>query len=160
MTNIIKIKETIRIGIDQIDEIGESHMDKITEVDQGMNKAIGIPLDEEFRGNMRTYYYQNFRRQNNRGGYRGSYRNENYERGRGTLRERQYQGSIRRNNRSNSNRSRSGSKPSTNRDRIRCHMHRECNYFTKDCLKTKIEKETDQIQQMLNLDEEKKSLKH
>ena len=39
------------------------------------------------------YQNQNFRRQNNRGGYRGNYRNENYERGRSRSRERQYQGS-------------------------------------------------------------------
>ena len=38
---------TIRIGIDQIVDIGELHMDKITEVVQGMNKAIGMTLEEE-----------------------------------------------------------------------------------------------------------------
>ena len=36
-----------------------------------------------FRGNARTYQNQNFRRQNNRGGYTENCRNENYERGRG-----------------------------------------------------------------------------
>ena len=46
------------------------------------------------------YQNQNFRRQNNRGGYRGNYRNENYERGRTRSRERQYQCSIKKNNRS------------------------------------------------------------
>ena len=54
---------------------------QITDVGQGMNKAIGTTLEEEtFRGNVRTCQNQNFRRQNNRGGYRGNYRNENYER--------------------------------------------------------------------------------
>ena len=47
MTNIITIKETIRIDKDQIEEIGEFSMDKITEADQGMNKAIGMTLEEE-----------------------------------------------------------------------------------------------------------------
>ena len=41
-----------------------------------------------FRGNLRTCQNQNFRRQNNKGGYRGNYRNENYERGRSESRER------------------------------------------------------------------------
>ena len=47
MTNVITIKEIIRIGIDQIVEIGEFSMDKITEIDQGMNKAIGTILEKE-----------------------------------------------------------------------------------------------------------------
>ena len=44
---------TVRIDIDQIVEIGESNlevefsMDKITEVDQGMDKVIGMTLEEE-----------------------------------------------------------------------------------------------------------------
>ena len=37
----------IRVGIDHIVEIGEIRMDKITEVDQGMNKTIGMTLEEE-----------------------------------------------------------------------------------------------------------------
>ena len=53
MTNVMMIKEIIRIGKDQVGEIGEFHlvvefsMDKITEVYQGMNKAIGVTLEEE-----------------------------------------------------------------------------------------------------------------
>ena len=39
-------------------------------------------------------------------------------------RERQYQGNIRRNDRSSSSRSWSGSRASTNRDRLRCYMQR------------------------------------
>ena len=48
---------------------------------------------------------------------------------------------------------------SNNRDRIRCHKCREYDHFAKDCPTTKTEKETDQIQQMFNLDEEETSLK-
>ena len=47
MTNEIMIKEIIRIGIDQVVETEEFHMDKIIEVDRGMNKAIGMTLEEE-----------------------------------------------------------------------------------------------------------------
>ena len=64
------------------------------------------------------YQNPNFRKQNNRGGDRENYRNENYESGRSRSEERQYQGSTRRNDKSNSSRSRSGSRVSTNRDRV------------------------------------------
>ena len=53
MTNIITIREMIKIGIDQVVGIEEFHlvveviMDKITKVDQGMNKIIGVTLEEE-----------------------------------------------------------------------------------------------------------------
>ena len=56
-------------------------------------------------------------------------------------------------------RSRSGSRASTNRDRIRCYMCREYEYFTKDCLTSREEKEIEQLQQMLNLEDEQTSLK-
>ena len=143
MTNIITIKEIIRIGTDQVVEIGEFHLvvefsvGKNIEIDQDMNKAIGTTFIEKIRGNVRMYQNQSFRRQNNRSGYRRNYRNENYERVRSKSRERQYQGNIRRNDRSSSRRSRSGSRLSTNRDRIRCYMCREYDHFTKDCLKPK-----------------------
>ena len=154
----------MKIGIDQVVEIEEFHLvvefsvDKTTETDQGMNKAIERNLEEETL-EVRMYQNQNFRRQNNRGGYRGNYRNENYERGRRRSRERQYQGNIRRDDRSSNSRSRLGSEASTNRDRIRCYMCREYDHFTKDCQTTKVEKEADQIQQMFNLDEEQTWLK-
>ena len=48
---------------------------------------------------------------------------------------------------------------STNRDRIRCYKSREYNHFTKDCPTTREERETEQIQQMFNLDEEQTSFK-
>ena len=47
------------------------------------------------RGNFRGM--QNYRGQNLRGGYRGSFRNDNFGRGRSRSRERQYSGSLRRN---------------------------------------------------------------
>ena len=50
------------------------------------------------------------------------------------LRERTYSDNFRRNDRSSSNgRSRSGSRVSTNRDRIGCYNCREYDNFTKDC---------------------------
>ena len=73
---------------------------------------------------------------------------------------RQYKENTRRNDRNSSSRYRSGSRASTNRDRIRCYKCRECDCFTKDCLTSKLEKETEQVQQMYNMDEEQTSLKY
>ena len=42
---------------------------------------------------------------------------------------------------------------------IRCYKCREYDHFPKDCLTWKLEKETEQVQQMYNMDEEKASLK-
>ena len=106
------------------------------------------------------YQNQNFRRQNNTVGLQITIVMKNYERGRSRSRERQYQGNLRRDNRSSSSRLRLESRVSTNRDRIRCYKCRECDHFANDCSTTKIEKETDQIEQIFNLDEEQTSLKH
>ena len=130
-------------------------MDKIREIDQGMDKTGNL------RGSARAYQNQNYRGQNNRGGYRGNYRNENYERGRSRYKERSYSGNFRKNDRSSSNsRSRSGSRVSTNRDRIRCYKCREYDHFTKDCPTiAREERKTQKMQQMFNLDEEQTTFK-
>ena len=46
-----------------------------------------------------------------------------------------------------------------NRDRIRCDKCREYDHFTKDCPTSREEKEVEQLQQMLNLEDEQTSLK-
>ena len=48
---------------------------------------------------------------------------------------------------------------STNRDRIRCYRCREYEHFAKDCPTSKEDREIEQIQQILNLDDEQTSLK-
>ena len=52
------------------------------------------------------------------------------------------------------------SRASTNRDRIRCYICREYGHghFTKDYTNSKVEKESEQIQQMYNMDEGQKAL--
>ena len=57
-----------------------------------------------------------------------------------------------------SSRSRSGSRVSTNRDRIRCYKCRECDHFARDCPTSGEEREIEQLQQMLNLKENQTSL--
>ena len=84
-------------------------------------------------------------------------RNGNYERGRNRSRDRQYLDN-RGKKRSNS-RSRSGSRASMNRGRIRCCECREYDHFVKDCPTSKLEKESEQIQPMYNMDEEQTALK-
>ena len=75
----------------------------------------------------------NYRSQNFKGGYIGNYRNDNFGIGRSRSRERQFSGSVRRNDRSSSIRSRSGLRARTNRDRIRHFECREYDHFAKDC---------------------------
>ena len=55
--------------------------------------------------------------------------------------------------------SRLDSRASTNRDRIRCYKCREYYHFTEDCPTSKVEKKSEQIQQMYGMDEEKNTLK-
>ena len=50
--------------------------------------------------------------------------------------------------------SRSGSRVTTKRDRIRCFECREYNHFTRDCPTRQASREAEPIQQMLNMDED------
>ena len=51
-------------------------------------------------------------------------------------------------------RSRSGSRASINRDRIRCFECREYDHFARECLTRQVSRETEQIQQMFNMDKD------
>ena len=106
----------------------------------GQNHRERSQYAKNDRGNFRGS--QIYKGQNFRGGYRGSLRNSTFDRGRRRLRERQFLGNFRRNDTSSS-RSRSGSRASTNKDRIRCLKCREYEHFAKDCPNMS-ETETDQ----------------
>ena len=162
-TVTIKIREIIKIDIDQIAEIGEYHsvvgysMDRITETDQCIIKNYrGDYRRGNFRANLQSY--QDYRGHNYRGGYRRNYGNDNYERGSRKSSDRHYSDNTRRNDRSSS-RSTSGSRASTNRDRIRCYKYREYDHFAKDWPTLRVEKESEQMQQMYNKDNEQTILK-
>ena len=58
---------------------------------------------------------------------------------------------------SSNSRSRSGSRASTNRDRIRCYNCREYDHFARDCLTSREERDLEQLQQMLNLEAEEQT---
>ena len=76
-----------------------------------------------------------------------------FDRNRSRTFERQDRG--RRNYRSmNNSRSRSGSRASMNRDRIRCLECREYDHFARECPKRQESRETKQIQQMFNMDKD------
>ena len=51
-------------------------------------------------------------------------------------------------------RSRSGSRLSMNRDRIRCFECREYDHFARECPTRQESRETEQIQQMFNMDKD------
>ena len=74
--------------------------------------------------------------------YRRNFRNDNYERGRIRYRDKQYSHNTGRNDRSNST-SKSVSRASTNRGQI----------------KVEVEEESEQIQQIYNMDKEETTLK-
>ena len=103
-----------------------------------------------FRGNTRGYG-----RQNNRGNY-GNERYNDYNRDRNRSRERTFTRNYSSNrDRSSSNsRLRSGSRANTNRDRIRCYKCREYDHFVRDCPNSREERDLEQLQQMLNMEEQ------
>ena len=109
-----------------------------------------------FQDNSRGYS-----RQNSRGEYRNnSYRNNGYNIGRDRSKERSFSGNYggNRTRSTNNSRLRSGSRASTSRDRITCYNGREYDQFVKDCPTSKEERDIDQLQQMLNLEEEQTHL--
>ena len=157
---VIIIKVIIRRDLDQIVKIGELHSICRGQCGQnyrGRSKYINTFRNDFRRDNFRVT--QNYRGQNYRGGYRGNYSNDNFRRGRGRSRERQYLGNFRRNNRNNSSRSRSGLRARSKRDRIRCFKSREYDHFAKHCLNSQTEKESEQIPQIYNLNEDQTALK-
>ena len=81
------------------------------------------------------------------------YGNHN-DRNRNRSRERTFVGNNRRDRNSSNDRSRSGSRASTNRDRIRCYMCREYDHFAKDCPNSREERDLEQLQHMLNMEEQ------
>ena len=103
-----------------------------------------------FRGTARGYG-----RQNNRENYRNErYSSNNSDRSRSRERTLTWNYGISRDRSSSNNRSRSGSRASTNRDRIRCYACREYDHFARDCPTSREERNLEQLQHMLNMEEQ------
>ena len=98
-----------------------------------------------FRGN---------RRQSSREDYRSERYGNNNNRDRNRSRQRTFTGNYRRDRSSSNDRSRSGSRASTNRDRIRCYTCREYDHFARNCPNSREERDLEQLQHMLNMEEQ------
>ena len=105
-------------------------------------------LGNRFRGHFRRDHRQNSRERYR--SERNSSGNRSRDRNRST--ERTFTGNNRRNR--SSDRSRSGSRTSTNRDRIRCYVCREYDHFATDCPNSREERDLEQLQHMLNMEEQ------
>ena len=119
------------------------------------NKGYGANNNtrQSYQGNRFRGNFGGSNRQNSREEYRSErYGNSNRDRNR--PRGRTFTGHYRRDRNSSNDRSRSGSRASTNRDRIRCHACREYDHFARDCPNSREERDLEQLQHMLNMEEQ------
>ena len=87
-------------------------------------------------------------------GYRNERCGNNNNRDGNRSRERTFAGNYRRDRSSSNDRSRSGSRASTNRDRIMCYACREYDHFAGNCPNSRGERDLEQLQHMLNMEEQ------
>ena len=108
---------------------------------------------QNYWGNRSRGNFRGNSRQNSREGYRNERYGNNNNRDRDRSRERTFVGIYRRDRSSSNDRSRSGSRASMNRERIRCCMCREYDHFVRNCPKSREERDLEQLQHMLNMEE-------
>ena len=119
------------------------------------NKGYGVNNNtrQSYRGNRFRGNFRGNNRQNSREEYRSErYGNSNRDRNRS--RGRAFTGNYRKDRSSSNDMSRSGSRASTNRDRIRCYTCREYDHFVRDCPNSREERDLEQLQHMLNKEEQ------
>ena len=97
-------------------------------------------IRQNYRGNRFTGNFRGYGRQNSRENYRNE-RYGNSNRYRNMSRERVLRRCYGRDTSSSNDRSRSGSRASTNRDRIRCYACREYDHFARDCPNSREERD-------------------
>ena len=120
------------------------------------NRGYGADSDtgQNYQGSRSRGNFGRNSRQSSREGYRNDrYSNKN-NRERNRSRGRTFVGNYRRGRSSSNDRSRSGSRASTNRDRIRCYTCRECDHFARNCPNSREERDLEQLQHMLNMEEQ------
>ena len=138
------------------DRIGSTTKGDISlgQKDRNRNYGSGRDTRQNYRGNRS----RGSLRGNNRQDSREKYRSERYinhsDRNRNRSRERTSVGNYRRDRSSSNDRSRSGSRASTNSDRIRCYLCREYDHFARDCPSSREERNLEQLQHMLNVEKQ------
>ena len=110
---------------------------------------------QNYRGNRFRGTARGYSRQDDRGNYKNE-RCSNYNRDRSRLRERNFTGNYKnsRDRSSSNSRLRLGFRASMNSDRIRCYACREYDHFMRDCPNSREERNLEQLQQMLNMEEQ------
>ena len=136
------------------DELGDK-IDKLTVVmsklaakDSHKRRSFKPPIHKS-RGQNTSYGQGGYRARSNdrnRGYCASNNTRQNYQGNR-------FRGTYRRDRSSSNDRSRSGSRASTNRDRIRCYACRVYDHFARDCPKSREERDLEQLQHMLNMEE-------
>ena len=110
---------------------------------------------QNYRGNRFRGNFRGYGRQNNRENYRNErYGNNNKDRNRSRERTITRSYGNGRDRSSSNDRSKSGSRASTNRDRVRCYACREYDHFVRDCPNSREEQDLEQLQHMLNMEEQ------
>ena len=122
--------------------------------DRNRGYGTGSNTRQNYQGYRSRRNFRGNSRQNNKEGYRNVRYGNNYHRDRNRSRERILVGNYRRDRSSGSDRSRSGSRTSMNRDRIRCYACREYDHFVRDCSNSREERDLEQLQYMLNMEEQ------
>ena len=120
------------------------------------NRSYGTGRDtrQNYQGNGSRGNFRGNNRQDSRERYRKERYGNHSNRNRNRSRERTFVGNYRRDRSSSNDRSRSGSRASTNRDKIRCYMCREYDNFAIDCPNSRKERDLEQLQHMLNMEEQ------
>ena len=111
-------------------------------------------IQENYQGNRSRGSFMGNNRQDSRERYRNERYSNHSNRNKNRSRERAFAGNYRRDRSSSNDRSRSGSRTSTNRDRIRCYVCREYDHFARDCPSSRKERDLEQLQHMLNMEEQ------
>ena len=122
--------------------------------DRNRGYSVNNNTRQNYRGNRFRGNFRGDNRQNSREGHRSERYGNNNIRDRNIPRGRTFTGNYRRDRSSSNDRSRSGSRASTNRDRIRCYVCREYDHFSRDCPNSREERDLEQLQHMLNMEEQ------
>ena len=120
------------------------------------NRSYGADrnMRQNYQGNRSRGNFRGNNRQDSRERYRDERYGNNNNRNRNRSGERTFVGNYRQDRSSSNDRSRSGSTVSTNRDRIRCYICREYDHFARDCPNSREERDLEQLQHMLNMEEQ------